>query len=72
MSGVLQVAAVAAAVVLILAAHPSQAEWKVLAPSTGVLATHAVHLPRSNNILVWGRQKVVSGMFRVSLAALVH
>jgi hypothetical protein len=54
--------AVVYAMALMLVVYPCQAAgtWKVIADSTGVLATHAILLPRSSNVLVWGRQKAVS------------
>jgi hypothetical protein len=64
MSGTTSAVAVVAAVLVMLLVHPSQAAgtWKVIADSTGVLATHAILLPRSSNVLVWGRQKAVSAV----------
>jgi hypothetical protein len=44
----------------VLMVAPTLAEWRLIARSTGVVATHAVHLPRSSNVLVWGRLRSVS------------
>jgi hypothetical protein len=53
-------AVVAAAGLLLLLVSPAAAGWRVIAKSTAVVATHAVHLPRSYNMLVWGRPRYVS------------